>query len=341
MSDSSTELTNHKIDHILRVESLKVYFSTNEGMVRAVDGVNLSINEGETLCLVGESGSGKSVTALSIVRLLSIPPAKIVSGKIIYKELDLLKVSDEEIRNIRGDDIAYIFQDSLESLNPLHTVVAQIAENLKTHRHLDHEDAIFEAIRMMQIVGIPAAEERASSYPHQFSGGMRQRVMTAIALSCNPTLLIADEPTTSLDVSIQAQVLSLLKILQTQYNTSILFITHDFAIVAEIADRIAVMYAGEIVEEGVVMNIFESPAHPYTQALFQSIPQIERKKSKRKKLKAIAGSSPNMISPPKGCRFNPRCQKARNICREKSPPISELNSSHIVKCHLYTGEPLN
>ncbi len=335
MKISSKEYLEDLKDPLLRIENLTVHFNTHEGIVKAVENVNLSINKGETLCLVGESGSGKTVTALSIVRLLQTPPGKLVSGEIIFQGRDLLTIPDMDIRNIRGEEITYIFQDLLESLNPLHTVVEQIAENLRTHRSLDQEEAIFEAIRMMQIVGISAAEERASNYPHQFSGGMKQRLMTAIAVSCNPTLLIADEPTSSLDVTIQAQVLVLLKDLQKKYQTSILFITHDFALVAEMADRVAVMYAGEIVEVGEVFTIFESPAHPYTEDLFKSLPKVYNKKKPDKRLKTIPGSTPNMIDPPKGCKFHPRCPKVLPVCKTENPNNRHLMSTHTVKCHLY------
>jgi peptide/nickel transport system ATP-binding protein/oligopeptide transport system ATP-binding protein len=317
---------------LLKIEELRIHFYTKEGIVKAVDGISLNIERGETLCLIGESGSGKTVTALSIVRLLPIPPARIVSGKIDFREQDLLKVKDKEIRRIRGGDIAYIFQDPLVSLNPLHTVVEQIAENLKLNRKMEPEEATFEAIRMMQIVGIPDAEQRATNYPHQFSGGMRQRVMTAIALSCNPALLIADEPTTALDVTIQAQVLDLIQKLKTIYKTSVLFITHNFSIVAEIADRVAVMYAGHIMEEGEVFTIFDSPAHPYTKDLYSSVLRLDKK---TKKLEPIMGSSPSLINPPTGCRYHPRCIKAMSICTNEKPSRIEIGANHFVHCHLY------
>ncbi|MFW9991858.1 MAG: ABC transporter ATP-binding protein [Candidatus Odinarchaeota archaeon] len=319
-------------DSLVRLRSLRVYFFTEEGVVKAVEGIDLDIKKGETLGLIGESGSGKTVSALSIVRLLPIPPARIMDGSVYFDSEDLLEISDEKIRRIRGGKISMIFQDPMTSLNPLYPVADQIAENLKAHQHMTHKEAMNEAIKMMKEVGIPDAQKRAKDFPHQFSGGMRQRIMIAIALSCRPALLIADEPTTSLDVTIQAQVLFLIEELKQKYQTSVLYITHNFAVVAEIADRIAVMYAGYIVEEGDVFTVFGEPAHPYAQDLLSSIPRVDRKLTR---LEVIRGSVPNLISPPSGCRFHPRCKKAMDICSKVVPERFEITKRHFVRCHLY------
>ncbi|UCG04645.1 MAG: ABC transporter ATP-binding protein [Candidatus Heimdallarchaeota archaeon] len=320
-------------DSLIRVKGLCVYFFTEEGVVKAVEGIDLDINRGETLGLIGESGSGKSVSALSMLQLLPVPPAKIMSGAVYFEDRDLLKLSDEEMRKIRGGKISMIFQDPMTSLNPLYSVTDQIGENLRVHRNMDPEEAIEEAINMMKVVGIPDAEKRAKDFPHQFSGGMRQRIMIAIALSCRPALLIADEPTTALDVTIQAQVLNLIEELKQKYQTSVLYITHNFAVVAEIADRLAVMYAGYIVEEHSCLECFENPAHPYTKDLLSSIPRVDRKLTH---LEVIRGSIPNLINPPSGCRFHPRCKKVMDICSKEVPERIEIGPRHFVRCHLYS-----
>ncbi len=320
------------ITPLVSVRGLRVYFYTEEGIVKAVEGIDLDINKGETLGLIGESGSGKTVSALSLVRLLPVPPAKIMSGSILFDGNDLLQLSEDEMRTVRGGKISMIFQDPMTSLNPLYSVTDQIGENLRVHQGLKPEDAVAEAIKMMREVGIPDAKKRAKDFPHQFSGGMRQRIMIAMALSCRPSLLIADEPTTALDVTIQAQVLNLIEELKIKFRTSILYITHNFAVIAEIADRIAVMYAGYIVEEGEVFTIFEDPAHPYTQDLLSSIPRVDRKLTH---LEVIRGSVPNLISPPDGCRFHPRCKKAMDKCSTTIPKRTEIEPRHFVRCHLY------
>jgi len=337
-SDSSNSISERKgasknsNDSLVQIENLRVYFFTEEGVVKAVEGIDLEIKTGETLGLIGESGSGKSVSALSIVQLLPVPPAKIMGGTINFEGTDLLKLSDDEMRHIRGGRISMIFQDPMTSLNPLYSVADQIGENLRVHQKLSPKEAIKEAIRMMKEVGIPDSETRAKDFPHQFSGGMRQRIMIAIALSCCPALLIADEPTTALDVTIQAQVLNLIDLLKEKFNTAVLYITHNFAVVAEIADRVAVMYAGYIVEEGDVFTIFDNPSHPYTQDLLSSIPRVDRKLTS---LEVIRGSIPNLISPPSGCRFHPRCKKAMEICSLNVPKRLEIEPRHFVRCHLY------
>lgn len=318
---------------LINIRNLRVYFFTEEGIVKAVEGIDLDIKKGETLGLIGESGSGKSVSALSMVRLLPVPPSKIMDGTVYFEGTDLLKVSEKKMRRIRGGKISMIFQDPMTSLNPLYTVVDQIAENLRVHQDMNPEEAVAEAIRMMKEVGIPDAEKRAGDFPHQFSGGMRQRIMIAIALSCRPVLLIADEPTTSLDVTIQAQVLNLIEELKQKFQTSVLYITHNFAVIAEISDRVAVMYAGYIVEEGDVFSIFEEPSHPYTQDLLSSIPRVDRKLTH---LEVIRGSIPNLIYPPSGCRFHPRCKKAMDICSRVIPERREIKKRHFVRCHLYS-----
>ena len=319
-------------DSLVSIEGLKVYFFTEEGVVKAVEGIDLEIKTGETLGLIGESGSGKSVSALSIVQLLPVPPAKIIGGKVNFEGTNLLELSDDEMRYIRGGRISMIFQDPMTSLNPLYSVADQISENLRVHQKLSPDEAVDEAIRMMKEVGIPDSEKRAKDFPHQFSGGMRQRIMIAIALSCVPALLIADEPTTALDVTIQAQVLNLIDQLKAKFNTAVLYITHNFAVVAEIADRVAVMYAGYIVEEGDVFTIFDNPSHPYTQDLLSSIPRVDRKLTH---LEVIRGSIPNLISPPSGCRFHPRCKKAMEICSLEVPERLEIEPRHFVRCHLF------
>ena len=329
--DSST-MENNKNNSVITVRGLRVYFFTEEGVVKAVEGIDLDIKKGETLGLIGESGSGKTVSALSLVQLLPIPPAKIVGGSVFFENMELLTLSDKKMREIRGGKISMIFQDPMTSLNPLYSVADQIAENLRVHQKMPPDKALIEAIRMMNVVGIPDAERRSIEYPHQFSGGMRQRIMIASALSCLPALLIADEPTTALDVTIQAQVLELIEELKQKYDTAVLYITHNFAVVAEIADRVAVMYAGYIVEEGDVYTIFENPKHPYTIDLLSSIPRVDKKLSH---LEVIKGSIPNLITPPEGCRFHPRCKKVVDKCSKVVPERVEINERHFVRCHLY------
>jgi peptide/nickel transport system ATP-binding protein/oligopeptide transport system ATP-binding protein len=321
-NDVNTDLDLKK--QLIKVENLRVYFFTEEGTVKAVEGIDLDILKGETLGLIGESGSGKTVTALSIIRLLPIPPAKIISGSIIMDDINLLELPEDDLQRIRGGKISFIFQDPMTSLNPLFSVVDQIAENLRNHQSMSQKEANSEAINLMKEVGIPDAEQRSEDFPHQFSGGMRQRIMIAMALSCRPSLLIADEPTTALDVTIQAQILNLIEELKTKYNTSVLYITHNFAVIAEIGDRIAVMYAGYIVEEGDVYTIFENPSHPYTRDLLSSIPRVDKKLDK---LEVIQGNIPNLIYPPSGCRFHPRCKDVMEKCKTVVPGRLKIGNS--------------
>lgn len=326
MSDS-----NNKV--LLSIQNLQTFFYTSRGTVKAVDGISLNIKEGEIVGIVGESGCGKTVAALSILRLLS-EPGRIVSGKIVYKGRDLLSLQDKEMRKIRGREIAMIFQEPMTSLNPVFTVGNQIAEAVKLHQKKSRKEAWQEAIRMLGVVAIPDPEKRVYDYPHLMSGGMRQRVMVAMALSCLPSLLIADEPTTALDVTIQEQILDLLKRLKKEFDLSILLITHDFGIVAEVVDRVAIMYAGKIVEESPVKAIFKDPKHPYTQGLLQSIPG-RTGDAPKKRLKTIEGNVPELLNLPGGCTFAPRCPSAMDRCREKFPEPIKLEENRKVSCYLY------
>jgi len=313
---------------------LKTHYFTEEGVVPAVDGIEFKIRKGETLAIVGESGSGKSQTSLSIMRLIPSPPGKIVDGEIIYNGENLLEKSDEEMRKIRGNKISMIFQEPMTSLNPVYRVGDQISESLILHQGMNAEQAIEQSIKLLKLVGIPEAERRVRAYPHELSGGMRQRVMIAIALACNPELLIADEPTTALDVTIQNQILELMKDLKTKIDTSIMLITHDLGVVAEMADRVIVMYSGQIVEQGDVFTIFENPKHPYTEGLLRSMPTPEKKQGK---LYAIEGVVPNPLNLPPGCRFAPRCEYAKDICRNEMPEVTTIAEDEVVRCWKYTN----
>jgi len=317
-----------KNDVILRTIGLKTYFFMKRGIIQAVDGVDIEVKKGLIHGLVGESGCGKSVTALSIMRLISYP-GRIVDGKVIYKGKDLLKLSDEEMRKIRGKEISMIFQDPTAALNPCFTIGDQIMEPILLHEGLSKKEAKEKAIELMTLVGIPSASQRFEEYPHQFSGGMRQRVMIAIALSCNPSLLIADEPTTNLDVTIQAQILDLMKTLNKKLGNSILLITHDLGIVAEMCQEVSVMYAGKIVESADVVSLFYETAHPYTLGLLGCIPRGGRKQ----KLRPIRGSVPDLINPPVGCRFYSRCDYATEVCKVEEPKLREISHNHLVACH--------
>lgn len=319
---------------LLNIENLKTYFYTDSGVVKAVDDVDLSIKAGTTLAIVGESGSGKSILASSIMQLIPQPPGKIVSGSIYFQNQDLLTLPEKEMRQIRGNRITMIFQEPMTSLNPVFKIGRQVEEVIVTHRKVGKDEAKEQAIELLQLVGIPAAEERVNDYPHQLSGGMRQRVMIAIALACNPELLIADEPTTALDVTIQAQILDLMKRLQKEFGTAILMITHDLGVVAEMASEVAVMYAGQIVEYAGVDTIFESPVHPYTAGLLQSIPRLD---VKQETLFVIEGVVPNPICFPPGCRFAPRCSKATGRCQNEQPELLPYNQEHLVRCHFPGG----
>jgi oligopeptide/dipeptide ABC transporter ATP-binding protein len=314
---------------LLQVKDLKTYFSTGSGYVKSVDGISFEVYRRETLGIVGESGSGKSVTALSILGLLPKPQGRIISGSLLYGDRDLAKISEREIRSIRGNEISMIFQEPMTCLNPVYTVNRQISEAVRIHTDLSKGDAEALVVDMLRKVGIPDPERRARSFPHEMSGGMRQRVMIAMALSCNPQILIADEPTTALDVTIQAQILELLKSLQRQIGMSIILITHDLGIVAETADRVAVMYAGRIAEYASTRELFKRPFHPYTRGLLDSIPAIN-KESKR--LYAIPGMVPSPSNIPHGCRFNNRCPYADETCFKESPPFQEAEAGHWVGC---------
>jgi len=319
-----------KKEEMLRVSDLRTHFYTHDGLVPAVDGVSFKIRKGETLCVVGESGCGKSVTAMSILKLVPIPPGKYVSGEILFNGEDLLKKSNDEMRMIRGNDIAIIFQEPMTSLNPVFTVGNQICETVMLHQGMNKSEAMKVAVEMLRKVGIPSPEKRVKEYPHQLSGGMRQRVMIAMALSCNPILLIADEPTTALDVTIQAQILDLMRKMKEETESSIMFITHDLGVVAEMADRIVVMYAGKIVEEGSAAEIFNNSKHPYTIGLLNSIPRLEGKR--KEDLHVIEGMVPSMYNLPKGCKFNPRCEHALDICKSQEPSLKVIDNDEERKC---------
>jgi len=314
---------------LLRVRDLKTYFFTSLGLVKAVDGVSFKIHKGEVLGLIGESGSGKSVTALSIMNLIPSPPGKIVDGQVLLDDFDLLQTKESEMWKIRGKRIAMSFQDPMTYLNPVHRIGDQIAEAIIIHQKLRKSEAFEKAIEIMELVQIPDAPQKARDYPHMLSGGMRQRVLLAMALSCNPELIIADEPTTALDVIVQANILDLLKDLKLKLNLSMLLISHDLGVVARLADRVAIMYAGRIMEYGEITTIFDSPKNPYTIGLLDSLPRIEED---QEKLISIPGDIPDMINPPSGCRFNPRCSHAISRCREEVPSLIEYKKDHLVAC---------
>jgi peptide/nickel transport system ATP-binding protein/oligopeptide transport system ATP-binding protein len=316
---------------LLEVKNLKTQFFTDDGIVKAVDDVSFSIGKEETFGLVGESGCGKSVTALSIIRLISWPPGKIVDGQILLEGEDLIQKSEKEMRKIRGCKISMIFQEPMTSLDPVFTVENEIMEVIQLHQGLNKEDARKKALEMLRIVGISEPERRMKEYPHQLSGGMRQRVMIAMALSCNPKLLIADEPTTALDVTIQAQILRLMNQLKKEFSASVLLITHDLGVIAQQCDNVAVMYAGEIVEYGSVESIFDNPLHPYTVGLNRAIPRLDVDTDR---LEIIKGTVPNLIQIPSGCRFHPRCPYVMDICRKNHPLIEEKEPHHLKRCFL-------
>jgi len=320
---------------LLEIKGLKTYFSTEEGLVRAVDGVDLRIERGETLGVVGESGCGKTVTALSIMRLISEPPGKIVEGHILWEGKNLLDLPPGEMRKIRGKEIAMIFQEPMTSLNPVFTVGEQIAEAIRLHEGANRRQALEKTVEMLRLVKMPNPEQRVKEYPHQLSGGMRQRVMIAMALSCHPKLLIADEPTTALDVTIQAQILDLLNELKARLGMAVMLITHDMGVIAETAQRVAVMYAAKVVEEAPVVELFKEPLHPYTQGLLASVPRIDLAATERRPLQAIPGVVPSPADFPHGCRFHPRCPHVMAMCREKEPVLKEMKPGHKVACWLY------
>ncbi len=323
-------------ERLLDVKNLKTYFFTDEGVVRAVDGVDLYIDKGETLGVVGESGCGKSVTALSIMKLIPQPPGKIVEGEILYNGINLVNLPPNKMRKIRGKEISMVFQEPMTSLNPVFTCGEQIAEALRLHEGLGRREAMDKTVDMLKLVHIPNAERRVKEYPHQLSGGMRQRIMIAMALSCNPKLLIADEPTTALDVTIQAQILELLNELKAKLKMAVMLITHDMGVIAETAQRVVVMYAAKVAEEAPVGELFKEPLHPYTQGLLRSIPRIDLAATERRRLETIPGTVPTLrgdIAP--GCRFAPRCPFVKTVCTEKDPVLKEVKPGHKVSCWLY------
>lgn len=316
-------------DKLIELKDLKTYFFTMEGTAKAVDGVDFEIYSGETLGIVGESGCGKSVTSLSIMGLIPDPPGRIMDGEIFFKGRDLTKLTQKEMRKVRGNEISMIFQEPMTSLNPVFTIGNQISEAIILHKNVTKREAINQSIDMLQRVGIPLPEQRINEYPHQLSGGMRQRVMIAMALSCNPDLLIADEPTTALDVTIQAQILELMNDLKDKFNMSIMMITHDLGVIAEVSDRVAVMYAGKIVEYTDAELLFANPNHPYTWGLMNSIPRLDQDVER---LTAIPGIVPSSFDFPQGCKYNSRCQMAREKCYEQEPAIIDIKDGHKVRC---------
>lgn len=322
---------------LLQVKNLATHFSTEEGIVKSVQDVTFEVNAGEVLGVVGESGCGKSVTSMSILRLVQQPQGKIVNGQILFNGKNLLDLSEDEMRKIRGNKISLISQDPMTSLNPVLTIGEQIMEAIILHQGLNRRDAHSKAIEMLRAVGIPSPEQRVDQYPHEFSGGMRQRAIIAMALSCEPELLIADEPTTALDVTIQAQILDLMREIKTKRNAGIVLITHDLGVVAEMCDKVAVMYAGKVVEYTDVYSIFKNPQHPYTIGLLNSIPKIEEEKER---LEPIEGQPPNLVHLPKGCSFAPRCKEAQAICHTKEPEVTNVDKDkvHQVRCLLREGK---
>ncbi|WP_326537597.1 ABC transporter ATP-binding protein [Pseudorhodoferax sp.] len=319
---------------LLDIRGLKTHFKTDDGWLHAVDGVDLSIEAGQTVCVVGESGCGKSVTAKTVMKLIDMPPGKIVAGQVLWQGRDLVPLPPEEMQKIRAKEIAIIFQEPMTSLNPVYTVGEQIAESVRLHEGLSKRDALDRAVQMLKLVNIPTPERRVKDYPHQFSGGMRQRVMIAIALACNPKLLIADEPTTALDVTIQAQILDLMQELKDRLGMAVMLITHAMGVVAEVAQKVVVMYAGKVVEEAPVRELFAHPRHPYTQGLIRSIPRIDLDARQKTRLEAIPGTVPKLIEPAEGCRFAARCKHAQAACLQATPPLREVASGHRVACIL-------
>ncbi|MBU3146491.1 ABC transporter ATP-binding protein [Clostridium sp. CF012] len=321
------------MEKILDVKDLRVSFHTYAGEVQAVRGISFYLKKGETLAVVGESGCGKTVTSKSLMRLIPEPPGEIKEGsKMLFDGKDISLMSEKELRELRGSDISMIFQDPMTSLNPTMTIGRQISESLIIHRGMSKTEAMNEAIKMLDLVNIPDADKRAHQYPHEFSGGMRQRAMIAIALACNPKILIADEPTTALDVTIQAQIMDLISDLQEKLGTAVILVTHDLGIVADVADRIQVMYAGQIIEHGTVDEIFKNPQHPYTWALLQSVPRLDTKN--KGKLYSLRGTPPDLLKPPVGCSFAARCEHCMQICKEEMPEVTTLSENHEVCCWL-------
>ncbi len=319
---------------LLKVENLKTYFYTEDGVVRAVDGVDFSVDRKQIVGIVGESGCGKSITSMSIMGLIPRPPGRIEGGRILFNNEDLLTYPESKMRRIRGNEISMIFQEPMTSLNPVYTIGDQIVEALILHRHYSPREARGQAVEALERVRVPRAEKVVDEYPHQLSGGMRQRAMIAMALACYPKLLIADEPTTALDVTIQAQILDLINALKEDFNTGIILITHDLGVIAEMSDQVVVMYAGRVVEKADVYDIFENPMHPYTMGLKNSIPEV---KSKKPRLAVVRGTVPNPLNTPPGCAFHPRCDYVMDVCSEKVPALVELENGHLVRCFLHTS----
>ena len=312
------------------MKNLKTYFFTDDGVVKAVDGINYDLQEGETIGLVGESGCGKSVSALSLLRLIQSPPGRIVDGEVWFEGENLLKVDDDEIRHVRGNRIAMIFQEPMTSLNPVLTIGRQLTEALELHMHMDRRAATKRAIELLDMVGIPSAESRIKDYPHQFSGGMRQRVMIAMGLSCHPRLLLADEPTTALDVTIQAQILELMAALSSEFGTAVIIITHNLGVIARYAQRVNVMYAGKIVESSTSREVYGNPKHPYTLGLLKSVPRLDQVRKSR--LNPIEGFPPDLVHMPVGCSFYPRCEYRKDKCRQEEPPLMLVGEKHYSAC---------
>jgi peptide/nickel transport system ATP-binding protein/oligopeptide transport system ATP-binding protein len=321
--------------HLLKIRNLHTYFFLDEGVLKAVDGIDLDLKEGETLGIVGESGCGKSVTALSILRLIPSPPGKIVKGEISFRGTDLLALSETEMRKIRGRSITMIFQEPMTCLNPVFQVGDQISEILRLHEGISRKEAWERSIEMLRMVGIPSPERRVKEYPHHLSGGMRQRAMIAMAMACSPKLMIADEPTTALDVTIQAQILELMTHLKQEKAMSLILITHNLGVIAETVQNVMVMYAGRIFEYADVRSIFVNPRHPYTQGLLNSIPRVDREDTEKERLEAIPGLVPSLLNLPEGCKFLERCKYAFHPCTGEEPPLRENDSGHFVRCWLY------
>ena len=319
---------------LLEIRGLETHFKTDDGWLHAVDGVDIAVDAGQTVCVVGESGCGKSVTAKTVLKLIDMPPGKIVAGQVLWQGRDLVPLSAAEMQKIRAKEIAIIFQEPMTSLNPVYTIGEQIAESVRLHDSLSRKAARARAVEMLKLVNIPTPERRIDDYPHQFSGGMRQRVMIAIALACNPKLLIADEPTTALDVTIQAQILELLQSLKERFGTAVLLITHAMGVVAEVAQKVVVMYAGQVVEEAPVAELFARPRHPYTQGLIRSIPRIDLAAQHKARLEAIPGTVPKLIEPQPGCRFASRCKYVMPECLAATPPLFPVGPGHRAACVL-------
>ena len=326
---------------LLQVKDLKTYFYTEEGVVKAVDGVTYDVQEGETLALVGESGCGKSVSAMSILRLIPFPPGRIVDGEVLFDGEDILKMDDDEVRRVRGNRISMVFQEPMTSLNPVLTIGKQLTEAIELHLKLDKEASVARAIQLLEMVGVAEAERRVNDYPHQFSGGMRQRVMIAMAMACNPRLLIADEPTTALDVTIQAQVLEVMARLSREFGTAVIIITHNLGVVARYADRVNVMYAGKIIEMSTAEKVYADPRHPYTLGLLNSVPRLDQ--ATGEKLIPIEGLPPDLSRLPPGCSFYPRCTYRIDKCKEEYPPLQMVAENHYAACwvDVTKGKPLN